>query len=192
MRTKDLSKALKTAKTFLVPPMLTDCVAFDMELIKKLRDAELSTLGRKYGEALQRLTGQRYTGLDANSPILRHITAAREKLDFILDAAFLADLDGYIVAEREKRLAADEASANASRSMYVRVEQHGEQVRYSLVPVPKNHERANPTLALLYDDSDLPDFFREKLAVVSMLAPEQYVSGVGVRLDDKVFIIITD
>ena len=63
---------------------------------------------------------------------------------------------------------------------------------YNFIPIPKNLEPANPALSLVYGDDNLPDALREKLAVVSMLAPKQYVAGVGVRLDDKVFIIITD
>ena len=192
MVSKDIVRALRNAKTYLVPPPVISCMQFDLEIIKKLRTSELNALARKSSDALFRLTGKNYSNIDSSNRLIGQLIAARDKLDFILDAAFLADLDAYTLAEREYTRATGEASAANARSLYARIERNGDRVVYNFIPIPKNLEPANPALSLVYGDDNLPDALREKLAVVSMLAPKQYVAGVGVRLDDKVFIIITD
>jgi hypothetical protein len=38
--------------------------------------------------------------------------------------------------------------------------------------------------------TELPEWAQGRIAVLQMMAPETYVRGVGVRLDDKVFYAI--
>lgn len=40
--------------------------------------------------------------------------------------------------------------------------------------------------------SDAPDWMRGRVSVLSMVAPNTYVQGVGLRLDDRIFYIVEE
>jgi hypothetical protein len=139
-------------------------------------------------------TFREFTGMpthahNSNSPTSRFMSEVRA-MAFIdpelqnLSSAYYTHVDNYNAAQ---------AAANTS-TYYVGLTDNFGQTLADVVQVAdmlSYSGRAIP-IATRTPVGAIPEWIQGKVSVLSMLSPDQYVPGVGLRIDDRVFYVVGD
>lgn len=182
--TKVLKSAVKAAATHLRHPSAEDGARETVNAAATIIRDTVDTARNAAMKAYRDLTGNTpYSGSMRNefTTELRLMTFINPALNQAL-AEFGTALDLWVDAE----------SASSKPVRFVGLSDNYGQVVADVVKVDLNKYYTNPVEAPAERKplEALPEALRGRMAVLNMVAPQTYVQGVGLRLDDRIFYVL--
>jgi|694.fasta_scaffold75524_11 hypothetical protein len=183
--TKSMKNAVKHAEEYFKPVPASEAIRLTATRARSVVDKAVSVHFDVVRNAYRQLFGDSGYGNKFDTPIfqeLRHSTFISPQVSKLM-AEFFEGLDAWREAKGIIEKGIHYVSLTDNYGQLVADTAH--------CGTLFGHDNGTSEVTRL-PATELPEWMQGRLAVLQMLKPENYVQGVGLRLDDKVFYIMGD